>query len=139
MSKLQEILNHFDSVNHVVLASAEGDQPRLRPITLINQGDRFFFATQSSDSKVKQLLDNPKIELILQWREPPNNGYVRLEGTTEKLVDENLVSKLYFESGFIEKLWSSPNDSNLTIFEVLPTMYDYLRPGEWSTVKLKIK
>ena len=136
---LHEVLRHFKPENHVVLASVEKDQPRLRPVTLMYHGDRFFFATQSSDNKVAQLTQNPKIELILQWQEPPNNGYVRVEGSTVKLEDEKLVSELYESYDFMGKLWSGSDDPNLTVYKVKPVVFDYLVPGEWSTRKLRIK
>lgn len=139
MIGLEEILSHFKATNHVVLASAEKDQPRLRPVTLVHHGDAFFFATQSSDNKVKQLTENPKIELILMWQEPPNNGYIRVEGEAVKLMDQGLIAELYASYDFMGKLWSGPSDPNLTIYEVKPSVYDYLKPGEWSTLKLKVK
>lgn len=126
-------------MNHVVLATSEMDQPRLRPITLIFDDGRFFFATTSTDNKVGQLRCNPKIELILQWKEPPNNGYIRLEGSAEKLEESKLISQLYNGYDFMGKLWTSSADPNLTVYEVKPTAYDYLKPGEWSTHRLKIK
>jgi general stress protein 26 len=139
MIGLDEILSHFKAINHVVLASVEGDQPRLRPVTLVHHGDGFFFATQSSDNKVRQLAENPKIELILMWQEPPNNGYIRMEGKAEKLREKRLIKELYESYDFMGKLWSGPDDPNLTIYEVKPSLFDYLRPGEWSTLKLKVK
>jgi general stress protein 26 len=110
-----------------------------RPITLVFFRDRFFFATQSSDNKVKQLSENPKIELILQLKEPPNNGYIRVEGKAAKLLDHSLISQLYDTYDFMEKLWSGPSDPNLTVYEVKPSIYDYLKPGEWSSNEIKIK
>ena len=139
MISIEEVLRHFRAWNHIVLASVEEDQPRLRPITLMFFNDRFFFATQSSDNKVKQLSENPKIELILQLKEPPDNGYVRVEGKAEKQLDQTLVSQLYEVYDFMEKLWSGPSDPNLTVYEVKPSMYDYLKPGEWSSHMLKVK
>ena len=139
MMGLDEILGHFKATNHVVLASVERDQPRLRPITLVNHGDRFFFATRTSDNKVQQLSENPKIELILMWQESPNNGYIRVEGKAVKLQETGLIQELYAGNDFMGKLWSGPEDPNLTIYEVKPSVYDYLRPGEWSTLRLKVK
>ncbi len=139
MIGLDEILRHFEATNHVVLASVEKDQPHLRPVTLIHHGDAFFFATQTSDNKVKQLSENPKIELILMWQEPPNNGYIRVEGIVAKLVDHGLIAQLYETYDFMGKLWSGPSDPNLTIYEVKPAVFDYLKPGEWSTLKLEVK
>jgi len=139
MIGLDEILGHFKATNHVVMASVENDQPRLRPITLVHHRDRFFFATQTSDDKVRQLAENPKIELILMWQEPPHNGYIRVEGKAAKLQETGLIKELYAGNDFMGKLWSGPDDPNLTIYEVKPSVYDYLRPGEWSTLKLKVK
>jgi len=88
---------------------------------------------------VSQLEVNPKVELILQWQEPPNNGYIRLEGVAIKQTDPVVNSQLYETYDFMKKLWTGPEDPNLTIYKIKPTQYDYLKPGEWSTHKLRIK
>jgi uncharacterized pyridoxamine 5'-phosphate oxidase family protein len=139
MVTVEEVLGYFKPVNHIILATIDEDQPRLRPITLVHYKKRFFFATQTKDNKVKQLKKNPKIELILLWEEPPNNGYIRVEGTVEKTHDPKLIAELYHEYDFLEKLWNSPVDPNLIVYEVNPMMLDYLKPGEWNTLKLRIK
>jgi general stress protein 26 len=124
-------------MNHVVLATTEDDQPRLRPITLVMHKEAFYFATQTSDNKVKQLNRNPKVELILQWSEQPNNGYIRVEGAVSKITLKPLITELFNTYDFMEKLWTGPDDPNLTIYEVKPKVYDYLPTGAWSTQRIE--
>jgi uncharacterized pyridoxamine 5'-phosphate oxidase family protein len=67
---LQEIWKLFQEQQHVFLATAEGDQPRLRPVTLLHLLDKLYVATGSNDAKVKQLKQNPKVEFCLLLEGP---------------------------------------------------------------------
>ena len=74
MVKVNEVLSHFESLNHVVLATVEDNKPKLRPVTVIRYKENFYFATGADANKVKQLDTNPRVEFILQWKEKLNNG-----------------------------------------------------------------
>jgi len=49
----REIWSLFTELQTVFLATADEDQPRLRPVTMMRLGDRLFFATGIGDAKVK--------------------------------------------------------------------------------------
>jgi uncharacterized pyridoxamine 5'-phosphate oxidase family protein len=38
---IEEVLNQFEDFQHVFLATTDGDQPRVRPVTLINFDGEF--------------------------------------------------------------------------------------------------
>ncbi|MCW4048371.1 MAG: hypothetical protein NWE89_01410 [Candidatus Bathyarchaeota archaeon] len=43
------------------------------------------------------------------------------------------IKNLYSKYDFISKLWSGPKDSNLLIIQLVPTRYDYMKPGDWDS------
>ncbi len=47
-----EIWNYFQNFQYVFLATSEGDQPRVRPVTLIHLAQRFWVTTGTYDKKV---------------------------------------------------------------------------------------
>jgi len=136
MASLREVIDKFGTLSHVVLATVEGTKPRLRPMTLVRHGASFFFATGSDADKVKQLESNPQVEIILQWKEEPNNGYIRLDGKAVKETNKETVTELYERFEYLSKLWKGPDDPTLVVYRVEAKNYDYMKPGEWASVKI---
>ena len=54
----KEIFAYFKQTQPVYLATNDGNEPRVRPVTLIWFEEKFWIATGSSDAKVKQLFSN---------------------------------------------------------------------------------
>ena len=136
MDILAEIIDRFGALSHVVIATVEDTSPRLRPMTLVRHGAAFYFATGSGAEKVKQLESNPKVEIIIQWKEGANNGYIRLDGEAVAETDRDTVSALYHRFDYFSKLWKAPNDPALVVYRVEARSYDYMKPGEWASVKI---
>ncbi len=136
MVSLREVINKFGTLSHVVLATVEGTKPRLRPMTLVRHGASFFFATGSEANKVKQLESNPQVEIILQWKEEPNNGYIRLDGKAVRETNKETVADLYERFEYLSKLWRGPDDPTIVVYKVEARNYDYMKPGEWASIKI---
>ena len=138
MVSKQEVLDCFEEFNRVILATVDGDKPRLRPVTMVFVDEVFYFATDSSANKVKQLDGNPEIEFILQLKEESNNGYVRVNGKAIKVKEIDTITMLYNKFEYF-KMWKSPSDPTLMVYKVEPSMYDYMKPGEFASVLIEIK
>ena len=137
MVKVDEVLSHFEPLNYVVLATVEDNKPKLRPVTVIRYKKSFYFATGADANKVKQLDTNPRVEFILQWKEKLNNGYIRIEGLANKEKTRETVRELYNNFDYFNKLWKTPDDPNLVVYKIEPLMYDYMKPGEWASIRIK--
>lgn len=137
MVTVDEVIDRFGALSHVVVATVEADRPRLRPMTMVRHGDAFYLATGSDAEKVKQLDVNPNVEIILQWKEELNNGYIRLEGMAGRVKDIDTVGALYDRFEYFSKLWSGPDDPTLVVYEVKAETYDYMKPGKWASVKIR--
>ena len=58
----------------IYLATAKGNQPRVRPVTLIvDQGD-LFVLTGTKDAKVAEIRKNSKVEVIIPVRHGESTG-----------------------------------------------------------------
>ena len=115
MISLREVIDKFGTLSHVFLATIERTRPRLRPMPLARHGASFFFATGSDAEKVKQLESTPEVEIILQWKEEPNNGYIRLDGKAVKETNKETVTELYERFDYFSKLWKGPDDLTLVV------------------------
>jgi general stress protein 26 len=134
MVTLKDVMRQFCDLNYVVLATVEGKSPKLRPITLVKHSDSFYFATGVDANKAKQLDSNPLVEILLQWKEDPNNGYVRLDGKAVKETSIDTVTELYDKFDYFSKLWKSPDDPTLIVYKVKARQYDYMKPGEFTSI-----
>ncbi len=130
---LQEVWEQFHFLNRIILATVEGDQPRLRPVTLIHLDKRLMVTTGTQSSKTRQILKNPKVEfLLLIPDDEGNTGYIRGK-CVAGLVEERSIRKELFETAsHVSQLWESPDDENLTIIEFVPVEFDYMKPGDFS-------
>ena len=76
MSKiLNDVYSHFKLTQVVYLATADNNQPFVRPVTLIYFNKKFFIATSLSDTKIKQLKNNHKIEYCMPLQDDKNMGW----------------------------------------------------------------
>lgn len=123
----------------MVMATVDGARPRLRPMTLVRHSASFYFATGSDAEKVKQLESNSWVEIILQWKEESNNGYIRLDGKAVKETDVETITELYNRFEYFSKLWKGPDDPTLVVYRVEAKGYYYMKPGEWASIKIEAK
>jgi uncharacterized pyridoxamine 5'-phosphate oxidase family protein len=120
----------FNKIQMVDLATAEGDQPRLRPMTLIYMDKHFYFATGSNDNKTKQLQANPKAEFCMLIKNESNSGYVRGSGKMQIVTEQTLRKAVADFAVFLYDYWKDAADPDFVLFELLLSDLRYMKPGE---------
>lgn len=133
-----EIWRHFKDYQHVFLGTAENDQPRVRPVTLVNFDGRFYFLTGTDSAKVRQIRENPKIEFCLLFEEGGHHGYIRATGYAETIRDRETRVKVAKHCDFFCEHWKSPDDLDYTLLELKLDEVEYLRPSESIARKFKL-
>jgi len=128
---LREIYDCFKKEQTIALATVEGDQPRLRFVTLLHHQNRFFIATGSENAKVEQIRRNPKVEFLLLVTKEGDTGSIRGESQASIVQDNAIKTVLFNEVEFMKRFWESPEDPALTLIELRPTAYQYMKPGEY--------
>jgi len=131
----REALSYLEPENHVYLATVDGCLPRVRTITMMHWRGGLYFATDAESDKVRQMEANPNVEFLLPLRRGENTGYLRAQCTASRVTDPSLKEELFEAYAFMGKLWEGPHDPRLTIMHLTPSSLDYLRPGDWSSVK----
>jgi pyridoxamine 5'-phosphate oxidase len=103
------------------LATAEGDQPRVRYFLLwYADMDGFYFHTGKKKHVYRQLRANPKVELCCYDFNPAEQGggtMLRVTGEVEFLDDAKLRERLLKERPFLKELGDEPA-GYLAIFRV---------------------
>ena len=87
---MQEVYDFLKDAGYYFLATAEGDQPRVRPFgTYIIYEDKLYIQTGKIKDVSKQMLQNPKIEICAF----KDGNWLRV--TAEAVSDERLEVKEY--------------------------------------------
>lgn len=61
---MQRILDYLNKIGTYYLATAEGDQPRVRPIGFVMEWEgKLAFCTSNEKPMYQQMVDNPKVEI----------------------------------------------------------------------------
>ncbi|OYD14407.1 hypothetical protein CH333_07985 [candidate division WOR-3 bacterium JGI_Cruoil_03_44_89] len=120
------------------LGTAEGAQPRVRPVTLISLDKKLWVTTGTRNAKVKQIRDNPKVEFCLYLRKGGKDCYVRIAGVAKIVMDRETKAKIAGHCDFFNKYFESVDDPNYSLIEICPVEIEYLRPGEFQARKIKL-
>jgi len=133
-----EIRMHLKGFQHIFLATEEKDQPRVRPVTLVNFDERFWVLTGTNNAKVKQIRKNPRIEFCLLLEEGGHRGYIRAVGFAKIIKDRETKAKVAQNCDFFNEHWKSPDDPSYTLLELKPNEIEYLRPEGFTAKKFKL-
>ena len=127
--ELGPILNHFKETQFVALATFDGMRPRVRPMTLIYLDRRFWLVTSTSSNKVAQIKQNPSVEFTYQFSENDQDCCIRILGKAKIIEDSSTKTSIAKRIGFFNEHWSSPEDPDYTLLELVPDEMQYVSPS----------
>ncbi|MEW6069606.1 MAG: pyridoxamine 5'-phosphate oxidase family protein [Candidatus Thermoplasmatota archaeon] len=90
----EEVWTHFRDFQYVFLATAEGNQPRVRPVTLIYFNKRFWITTDTGSAKVEQIQGNSNTEFCLYLQKAGKDCYVRAAGIAKVIKDRATKARI---------------------------------------------
>lgn len=110
------------------LATMEGDQPRLRPVSPVRtDGFTVFIANLRSYGKTAQIESNPKVELCYL---APNHDQVRITGVAAHETDAELLETIWEDNPLLRKYLGTPDNPELIVYRVDPAAVRFMR--EWA-------
>jgi len=126
----QEVWSQLKDSQCVYLATAEADQPRVRPVTLLDLDEKFWIATNPRSAKARQIRRNPNVEFCLPLHEECGNGYVRISGVAVIVTDRGTLEQIGGRIPFLTEHWSGVDDPDFCLIRITRVEVEYLRPGE---------
>lgn len=135
---IREVWKSFSGEPHIFLATVEGDQPRVRAVTLALLQNKLFVTTGSNDAKVKQIKQNPKTEFCLLLEKDERKGTLRAECEARIVEDKDIKTDVYNNISFAKEFWKSPEDPNYTLIRLQPNAFEYMKPGSVQAVKIRL-
>jgi len=131
-----QVLNQFKEIQFVALATTDGIRPRVRPVTLIYLDRRFWVLTSSSSNKVIQIKQNANVEFSYQFSENSEDYCIRILGKAKIIEDETTKTSIAKRIRFFYNYWSSPEDPDYTLLEILPDEIQYVAPSGMKQFRL---
>lgn len=113
MTDLTRIINFLDEAQTYYLATAEGDQPRVRPFgTALVFEDKLYIQTGKSKSVSKQLNANPKAEICAFL----NGTWLRISG--ELINDDRYEAKKAMLDKYpdLKSMYSAEDDNTQVLY-----------------------
>lgn len=111
-----------------MLASVDGDQPRLRPVSPVRtDGFTIYVASLRRYGKTRELEANPKAELC--YADDAHNQ-VRITAQAEVVTDRALLEEIWNGNALLRAYLGSIDNPELIIYRFVPNRVRYMR--EWA-------
>jgi uncharacterized pyridoxamine 5'-phosphate oxidase family protein len=111
------------------LATIDGDQPRVRPVSPVRVDDDFtiYVANLRSYGKTREIAANPKVELCYLDEQ---HDQVRISGVAEVLTDAVLLCEIWEGNPLLRRYLGTPENPELIIYRIRPRRVRFMR--EWA-------
>lgn len=111
------------------LATIDGDQPRVRPVSPVRVDDDFtiYVANLRSYGKTREIAANPKVELNYL---DEVHDQVRITGIAEVLTDAQTLHEIWESNPLLRRYLGSPDNPALIIYRIRPSRVRFMR--EWA-------
>ena len=110
------------------LATVEGDQPRVRPVSPVRvDGFTVYVANLRRYHKTAEIAANPKVELNYL---DDAHDQVRITGVAEELRDPVVLQEIWESNPLLRKYLGTPDNPDLIIYRIRPERVRFMR--EWA-------
>ena len=110
------------------LASMDGDQPRIRPVSPVRT-DRFtvYVANLRAYHKTQEIAANPKVELCYL---DDQHNQVRLTGTANLVGERGVLEQIWQTNPLLRQYLGSIDNPELIVYRIEPNRVRYMQ--EWA-------
>lgn len=110
------------------LASIDGDQPRLRPVSPVRtDGFTVYVANLRQYHKTVEIAANPKVELCYL---DDHHNQVRITGVAEVVKDRPVLQEIWDANSLLRQYLGSLDNPALIVYKIVPTHVRYMK--EWA-------
>ena len=111
-----------------MLASIDGDQPRLRPVSPVKtDGFTVYVANLKAYHKTQEIAANPKVELCYM---DSKHDQVRITGKAQVLEDEPEIREIWEANPLLSQYLGTSDNPMLIIYKIIPQQVRFMR--EWA-------
>ena len=132
MEIIDRLMDCYNEQQVVSFATVEGNQPRVRPMTLIHMDDRFYMITGARGGrdakKLQQIRVNPRFEYHLVLEGSDQNGFIRGMGETWEQKDRETKKRVYYRITWAANFFDSVDHPDYVLLELKHTGFSYRWP-----------
>lgn len=111
-----------------ILATMDGDQPRLRPVSPVRtDGFTVYVANLKSYNKTAEIASNPKVELCYI---DDDHNQVRITGEAEIVNDRKLLEDIWNSNRLLQHYLGSIDNPQLVVYKINPRRVRFML--EWA-------
>ncbi len=125
-----EIEGLFEQFQTVLLATVDGDRPRVRPVTVAGLEEKRWILTDTEAAKIDQIRSNPRIELVFTIPEGDNTGYLRALGEAKIEEDAAIKAKIAEQTPYFAMFWKTHEDPAYALLDIVIDEIEYMKPGQ---------
>jgi general stress protein 26 len=110
------------------LASIDGDQPRVRPVSPVRtDGFTVYVANLRSYHKTAEIAANPNVELCYL---DDHHDQVRITGEAEVVTDRAILQSIWDANPLLRNYLGSIDNPELLVYRITPRQVRYMK--EWA-------
>lgn len=131
---LPAALRVLSSAKFPMMATVDGDQPRVRPVSpLLTRGFETYIGNLKSYHKTVELAQNPRVELCYF---SPDHDQVRITATVEVVTDQKTLKELWRKNPLLKHYLGTPDNPELIVYHCIPNRVRYMQ--EWALTYYEI-
>src|ERR1700745_4240964 len=110
------------------LATVDGDQPRLRPVSPVRtDGFTVYIANLRQYHKTLEIENNPKVELCYL---DDHHNQVRITGVAEVVTDRRVLQEIWDANPLLRQYLGEVTNPQLVLYRIRPNRVRFMR--EWA-------
>ena len=111
-----------------LLATADGDQPRLRPVSPLRiDGFTIYVGNLRRYGKTAEIAANPKVEMCFM---DEHHNQVRLTGRADVVTDRKTLQEIWDSSPLLRQFLGTPDNPEFILYKIVPERVRYMQ--EWA-------
>lgn len=115
-------------VRFPMLATMDGDQPRVRPVSPVRTDSyTVYVANLKSYGKTADIEKNPRVELCYL---DEDHNQVRITGIAEVLTDRKLLEEIWNSNRLLQHYLGSIDNPELIVYKIIPVKVRFMQ--EWA-------
>ena len=116
------------SAKFPMLASLDGEQPRLRPVSPVRtDGFTVYVANLRMYHKTQEIAANPRVELCYL---DEKHDQVRITGVAEVVIDRTVLQAIWDGNALLRQYLGTIDNPVLIVYRIVPNRVRFMR--EWA-------
>jgi general stress protein 26 len=125
---LQRALDLVKNNRFPMLATTDGDQPRVRPVSPVRtEGFTVYVANLKNYHKTREIAHNPNVELCYI---DEDHNQVRITGKAEVLTDRKVLEDIWNSNKLLQHYLGSIDNPALIVYKINPARVRFML--EWA-------